>query len=104
MEFVGCDVDTQQRMEIMELRGHGYFVGCQYHPEYLTRPLKPSPPYLGLILAAKRHRDGEKEKVHEMQNVIDSLKGEREQLRSEVEDLLEEIRNYREEGIEIELT
>lgn len=54
--------------------------------------------------AAKRHRDGEKEKVHEMQNVIDSLKGEREQLRSEVEDLLEEIRNYREEGIEIELT
>ena len=52
MEFVGCDVDTQQRMEIMELRGHAYFVGCQYHPEYLTRPLKPSPPYLGLILAA----------------------------------------------------
>ncbi|KAI6655120.1 CTP synthase 1-B-like [Oopsacas minuta] len=52
MQFVGCDIDTHQRMEIMELKGHYYFVGCQYHPEYLTRPLKPSPPYLGLILAA----------------------------------------------------
>ena len=33
---------------------HPYFVGIQYHPEYLTRPMKPSPPYLGLILAASR--------------------------------------------------
>jgi len=31
---------------------HPYFIGVQFHPEYLTRPLKPSPPYLGLILAA----------------------------------------------------
>ena len=31
---------------------HPYYVGVQFHPEYLTRPLKPSPPYLGLILAA----------------------------------------------------
>lgn len=31
---------------------HPYFVGVQFHPEYLTRPLKPSPPYLGLILAS----------------------------------------------------
>ena len=27
-------------------------VGLQAHPEFLTRPLKPSPPYLGLLLAA----------------------------------------------------
>jgi len=31
---------------------HPYYVAVQYHPEYLTRPLKPSPPYLGLLLAA----------------------------------------------------
>lgn len=36
----------------MELADHPYYVACQYHPEYLTRPLKPSPPYLGLILAS----------------------------------------------------
>ena len=51
MKFVGED-EEGNRMEIMELDDHPYYVACQYHPEYLTRPLKPSPPYLGLILAS----------------------------------------------------
>jgi len=53
LRFVGKD-DTGTRMEIMELPSavHPYFVAAQYHPEYISRPLKPSPPYLGLVLAA----------------------------------------------------
>jgi len=51
LKFVGHSTD-EQRMEIMELAEHPYFVGVQYHPEYLTRPMEPSAPYLGLILAA----------------------------------------------------
>jgi len=51
LKFVGKDTEGK-RMEIMELEGHPYFVAVQYHPEYISRPLKPSPPYLGLILAA----------------------------------------------------
>lgn len=51
LRFVGCD-DTHQRMEIIELRNHPYYIGTQYHPEYLSRPLKPSPPFLGLVLAS----------------------------------------------------
>ncbi|KAK0161421.1 hypothetical protein PV327_009892 [Microctonus hyperodae] len=51
LKFVGRDNDGQ-RMEIIELEGHSYYVGTQYHPEYLSRPLKPSPPFLGLILAS----------------------------------------------------
>lgn len=39
-------------MEIVELDNHPYYVGVQYHPEYLSRPLKPSPPFMGLILAS----------------------------------------------------
>lgn len=39
-------------MEIVELDGHPYYVATQFHPEYLSRPLKPSPPFLGLILAS----------------------------------------------------
>jgi CTP synthase len=31
---------------------HPYFVGLQAHPEFCTRPLNPSPPFLGLIAAA----------------------------------------------------
>ncbi|KAJ1921629.1 CTP synthase ura7 [Tieghemiomyces parasiticus] len=54
--FMGRD-ETGQRMEIMELTdsAHPYYVGVQYHPEYLTRPLYPSPPFLGLIKAAASH-------------------------------------------------
>ncbi len=38
--------------QIMELTGHPYYVAVQYHPEYISRPLRPSAPYMGLILAA----------------------------------------------------
>ncbi|XP_071133688.1 CTP synthase 2-like [Mytilus edulis] len=51
MKFVGRSEDGE-RMEIMELQGHPYYVGVQYHPEYLSRPMKPSAPYLGLLLAS----------------------------------------------------
>lgn len=50
--FVGRDDDENIRMEIAELEGHSYYVATQFHPEYLSRPLKPSPPFLGLILAS----------------------------------------------------
>ena len=51
LSFVGKD-DKGERMEIMELRDHPWYVGVQYHPEYLSRVLRPSKPYLGLIAAA----------------------------------------------------
>lgn len=31
---------------------HPYFVALQAHPEFCSRPLNPSPPFLGLIAAA----------------------------------------------------
>jgi len=39
-------------MEILELRGHPYFVASQFHPELKSRPLRPSPIHLGLVRAA----------------------------------------------------
>lgn len=51
LTFVGKD-ETSQRMEIFDLKDHPYYIGVQYHPEYLTRPLAPSPPFLGLVAAA----------------------------------------------------
>uniref|UniRef100_F6V5W9 CTP synthase n=1 Tax=Ciona intestinalis TaxID=7719 RepID=F6V5W9_CIOIN len=33
-------------------KNHPYFVGVQFHPEFLSRPIQPSPPYLGLLLAS----------------------------------------------------
>lgn len=51
LQFVGED-EKGERMEVIELEDHCYFVGVQYHPEFTSRPIKPSPPYFGLLLAA----------------------------------------------------
>ncbi|KAL8772980.1 MAG: hypothetical protein Q9209_002000 [Squamulea sp. 1 TL-2023] len=51
LDFIGKDEDGE-RMEILELRDHPWFVGVQYHPEYLSRVLRPSMPYLGFVAAA----------------------------------------------------
>ncbi|XP_063305339.1 CTP synthase 2 isoform X1 [Pelobates fuscus] len=51
LKFVGHDTEGQ-RMEVIELQDHPYFIGVQFHPEFSSRPMKPSPPYLGLMLAA----------------------------------------------------
>jgi CTP synthase len=53
LTFCGRD-ETGTRMEIAELprSQHPYYVGTQYHPEFLSRPLQPSPPFHGLLLAA----------------------------------------------------
>lgn len=51
LNFVGKD-DRAERMEIVELKDHPWYVGVQYHPEYLSRVLKPSRPYLGFVAAS----------------------------------------------------
>ncbi|KAF2144149.1 uncharacterized protein K452DRAFT_285385 [Aplosporella prunicola CBS 121167] len=51
LDFIGKD-ELGERMEIVELKNHPYFVGVQYHPEYLSRVLEPSKPYLGFIAAS----------------------------------------------------
>merc|ERR1719323_1576218 len=52
LHFAGQD-GRGQRMELCELRGHPFFVACQFHPEFTSRPARPSPLFLGLLLAAK---------------------------------------------------
>ncbi|MCK4995724.1 MAG: CTP synthase [Thermoplasmatales archaeon] len=41
-------------MEFMEIPEHPYFVATQAHPEFKSRPMKPSPLFDGLIKAAKK--------------------------------------------------
>ncbi len=45
-----------QLVEIMELKGHPWFLGCQFHPELKSRPLDPHPLFRGLIKAAVARR------------------------------------------------
>lgn len=51
LSFVGMD-ETGQRMEIVEGTDHPFFLGTQYHPEFKSRPGRPSPAFVGLIMAA----------------------------------------------------
>ena len=51
LNFIGRD-DSGKRMEIFELKDHPFFVGVQFHPEYLSRVLRPSKPFLGLVAAS----------------------------------------------------
>ncbi|KAF9059325.1 CTP synthase N-terminus-domain-containing protein [Rhodocollybia butyracea] len=51
MPFAGKD-EKGERMQVLELRDHPFFVGLQAHPEFCTRPLNPSPPFLGFVAAA----------------------------------------------------
>ncbi len=57
-------------MEIVEISKnfHPYFVGVQFHPEFKSRPLKPSPPFVGLMLAASGKK--KKKKKKEKKNIF----------------------------------
>jgi len=63
LKLIGRD-ETGERMEVAELpvSDHPYYVGCQFHPEFKSRPLQPSPPFHGLILAATGQLTGFLEK------------------------------------------
>jgi CTP synthase len=59
-------------VEIMELKDHPWFLGCQFHPELRSRPLDCHPLFRGLIRAAVARRAAlapERSKVRELRSV-----------------------------------
>jgi len=54
MVFSGISPDGKL-VEISELKDHPYMVGSQFHPEFLSRPMRPHPLFVGLVKAAKEH-------------------------------------------------
>ncbi|WP_375756592.1 CTP synthase [Corallococcus exercitus] len=44
-------------VEMIELADHPYFVGCQFHPEFKSKPFAPHPLFSGFIGAALAQRD-----------------------------------------------
>lgn len=50
VEFSGLSPDGSL-VEIMELKGHPWFVACQFHPEFKSRPMEPHPLFKGFIKA-----------------------------------------------------
>ncbi len=46
----------KQLVEIIEIEGHPWFFGCQFHPEFKSRPLEPHPVFRAFIGAAFREK------------------------------------------------
>ncbi len=55
MRFSGNSPD-RNFVEIMELPGHPWFLGCQFHPEFKSKPLQPHPLFASFIAAALRFK------------------------------------------------
>jgi CTP synthase len=43
-------------VEVIELTGHPYFIGCQYHPEFQSKPFSPHPLFAGFVKACLEQR------------------------------------------------
>lgn len=52
--FSGMNPDFNL-VEISELKGHPFFIGCQYHPEFKSRPFKPHPLFASFISASVKN-------------------------------------------------
>ncbi|HYA48418.1 MAG TPA: CTP synthetase, partial [Burkholderiales bacterium] len=43
-------------VEIIEVPGHPWFLGCQFHPEFKSKPLEPHPLFKAFIAASYANR------------------------------------------------
>jgi CTP synthase len=55
LKFSGKSIDGKF-VEVIEIPGHPWFLGCQFHPELKSRPLEPHPLFVDFIRAAYEHR------------------------------------------------
>ncbi|MCK4268177.1 MAG: hypothetical protein KAX16_05055, partial [Actinomycetia bacterium] len=51
MKFSGTSPDSKL-VEVVELPDHPWFVACQFHPEFRSRPTRPHPLFREFVAAA----------------------------------------------------
>ena len=54
--FAGTSPDNHI-VEMVEIPKHPWFVACQFHPEFKSRPNKPHPLFRGFVTAASKHKN-----------------------------------------------
>ena len=55
LQITGTTPDATY-VEIVEIPGHPYFLGCQFHPEFKSKPLEPHPLFREFIEASYKNR------------------------------------------------
>jgi CTP synthase len=65
MVFSGVSPD-KELVEIVELKDHPWFLGCQFHPEFRSKPMDPHPLFREFIKASLRYGAGSKVKAQRL--------------------------------------
>jgi CTP synthase len=60
-------------VEIVEIPGHPFFLGCQFHPEFKSKPLEPHPLFRSFITASYQNRLRSHSKSVNQDSLIQSL-------------------------------
>ncbi len=68
VEWSGLSPDGSL-VEIMEYRHHPWFVGCQFHPEFKSRPMAPHPLFRGFIKSILSHKTQALKKIKEKKKI-----------------------------------
>ena len=55
--MIVAGVSKDDLVEVIELTGHPWFVGCQFHPEFTSSPRDGHPLFSGYIAAARRYSE-----------------------------------------------
>jgi CTP synthase len=60
MSFTGMSPD-RKFVEMIELPNHPWFLGCQFHPEFKSKPVAPHPLFKDFVRAARAHKHAKAE-------------------------------------------
>jgi CTP synthase len=58
-------------VEIVEIPGHPFFLGCQFHPEFKSKPLEPHPLFREFVIASYRSRQAGAQLPAEIKTTIE---------------------------------
>jgi CTP synthase len=61
-------------VEICELKDHPWYLGCQFHPEFKSKPLEPHPLFTAFVGAAIEHRKQKMETLRETHRIEETRK------------------------------
>jgi CTP synthase len=56
-------------VEICEIEDHPHYIGCQFHPEFKSKPLEPHPLFTAFLGAALKHKE-QKSRVTEQSETV----------------------------------
>jgi CTP synthase len=64
LKIVGSSPD-KDFVEVVEIEDHPWFVGCQFHPEFKSKPLAPHPLFKAFVKASYENRCRKHREIHQ---------------------------------------